>query len=118
MARGERYRYRAQIRKHGEPVFLRRYSGPAGPSRPKTDYKVRAWVKGFDPHTLIGNLVYGDRRVIVLAEDVELSGVALPIVARDDTLVIRGREMAIGLVDDSTHRDGGKLVAFEMKVAG
>ena len=116
MARGEEYRYRAQIRKHGETVKLRRYTG-TGPSRVANDYNVRAWVKGFDPHTLIGNIVYGDRHAIVLAEDVAATALTLPVTI-SDKLVLRGRELAILFVDDSTHRDGGKLVAYEMKVAG
>lgn len=116
MARGEAYRYRAQIRKHGETVKLRRYTG-TGPSQGPTDYDVRAWVKGFDPHTLIGNIIYGDRHAIVLAEDVASCGITLPITV-NDAIVVRGRQLAIGFIDDSTHRDGGKLVAYEMKVSG
>lgn len=116
MARGEKFRYRRQIKQHGETVKLRRYTG-TGPNRVKNDYDVRAWVKGFDPHTLIGGIIYGDRRAIVLADDIAAIGLPTPVSA-NDKLVVRGQELAILLVDDNTHRDKGMLVAYEMKVSG
>lgn len=116
MATGEKFRYRRQIKRHGEPVKLRRYTG-TGPTRVATDYDVRGWVKGFDPHNLVGGIVYGDRQAIVLAEDVAAKAFPVPITSADK-LVVRGRELAIGSVDDNSHRDRGVLFAYELKVTG
>lgn len=116
MAIGDRFRYRRQITQHGEAVLLRRYTG-TGPTRVANDVSIRGWVKGFEPHTLIGGITYGDRHAIILAEDVTARGFVLPITT-SDKLVVRGRELAITVIDDSTHRDKTLLIAFELKVSG
>ncbi len=113
---GIKARYRRAIRQHGEPVLIRRYTG-TGSNRPMMNWEVRGWVQGYQPRELIGGIVQGDRKVIMLAEDVNRAQVGLPI-STGDKLVVRGRELAIGAVDDSTHRDGTELVAFELKVTG
>ncbi|MBI4367272.1 MAG: hypothetical protein HY543_10675 [Deltaproteobacteria bacterium] len=113
---GIKARYRRAIRQHGEPVLFRRYTG-AGANRQIFNAEMRAVVTGYQPQELIGGLVQGDRKVILLAEDVNKAQIGLPI-NLGDKLVVRGRELAIGVVDDSTHRDGTELVAFELKVTG
>ncbi len=61
----------------------------------------------------------GDRKVIVLAEDVVSAGVPLPLsIGANTKLVIRGKELAIKAIDDNTRRLGGELVAYEMQVGG
>lgn len=112
---GMRARYRRAIRQHGEPVLFRRYTG-TGANRPVFNAEVRAVVTGYQPHELIGGIVQGDRKVILLAED--LSRAQIATIAIGDKLVVRGRELSIGAVDDSTHRDGAQLVAYELKVTG
>jgi hypothetical protein len=113
---GIKARYRRAIRQHGEPVLFRRYTG-SGANRPMFNAELHAVVTGYQPQELIGGLVQGDRKVILLAEDVNKAQIGLPITT-GDKLVVRGRELAIGMVDDSTHRDGTELVAFELKVTG
>lgn len=113
---GIKARYRRAIRQHGEPVLFRRYTGSGSP-RPMFNAEVAGWVQGYQPQELIGGIVQGDRRVILLAEDVNRAQIGLPITT-NDKIVVRGRELAIGSVDDSTHRDGTELVAFELKVTG
>jgi hypothetical protein len=116
MARaGMKSRYRRAIRQHGEPVLFRRYTG-SGANRPQFNAEVRAWVIGYQPHELIGGIVQGDRKVIVLAEDANKAQIGA--ITTNDKLVVRGKELAIGAVDDSTHRDGTELVALELKVTG
>jgi hypothetical protein len=113
---GIKARYRRALRQHGEPVLYRRYTG-SGANRPMMNWEVRAWVQGYAANELIGGIVQGDRKVILLAEDVHKAQIGLPL-STGDKLVVRGRELAIGVVDDSTHRDGTELVAFELKVTG
>lgn len=102
----------------GEDIVIRRYSGPAGPDRPYTDTVARARVTGYQPRDLVGGIVQGDRRVIVL---VDTLGALLPIVPgrdSDDRAVVRGKELTILAVDDSTRRIGGTLIALELQVRG
>lgn len=113
---GIKSRYRRAVRQHGEPVLFRRFTG-TGSNRPIFNAEVRGWVQGYQPLELIGGIVQGDRKVILLAEDVNRAQIGLPITT-GDALVVRGRQLAIGAVDDSTHRDGTELVAFELKVTG
>jgi hypothetical protein len=113
---GLKARYRRAIRQHGEPVLFRRYFS-SGSNRPLFNAEIRGWVQGYQPRELIGGLVQGDRRVILLAEDVNRAQIGLPILT-SDKMVVRGRELAVGVVDDSTHRDGTELVAYELKVTG
>ncbi len=113
---GIKSRYRRALRQHGEPVLLRRVTG-TGANQPQMRWELRGWVQGYQPHDLIGGIVQGDRKVILLAEDVIRAQIGLPITT-GDSLIVRGRQLAIGSVDDSTHRDGTELVAFELKVTG
>lgn len=103
----------------GEDIIIRRYSGPAGPGgRSKTDVVARARVVGYQPRELVGGIVQGDRKVIVL---VDALGDLLPLVdgaSSNDKVVVRGDELGIIAVDDSTRRIGGTLIALELQVRG
>lgn len=106
--------WRRQIHSQGEWVTIRRNS-PSGP----TEARVRARVLGYQPEELIGGITQGDRKVYILAEDLENSGFPLPLkIGGSDVLVVRERAMSIRVVDDSTHRLGGELIAYEIRAAG
>lgn len=105
--------YRASFARVGEDVIVRRFTG-SGTPRPKTDTTTRARVTGYQPNELIGSIVQGDRKIIALVDT--LSGI-LPITTADK-LVVRGKELAIKGVDDSTRRIGGTLIALEIQVGG
>jgi hypothetical protein len=60
-----------------EPILIRRYAG-AGASRPHFDAQAQARVMGYEPHELVGTIEQGDRRLIVLAEDLIDAQFALP----------------------------------------
>jgi hypothetical protein len=102
--------HRSFLAEIGEDVIVRRYAA----DRSNTDIPVKARVVGYQPGELVGAIVQGDRRVIMLAEP--LTGL-LPL-TNADKLVIRGDEVAIKGVDDSTRRIGGTLVALEIHVEG
>lgn len=100
-----------------EAITLRRYTG-SGPSRPHFDAEmIRSRTVGYEPHELIGGVVQGDRKVIVLMEDIIARGFVLPVTI-NDKIVIRGKELAILAVDDSTRRVDGVLIAIELHVRG
>jgi hypothetical protein len=99
-----------------EPILIRRYAG-AGASRPHFDAQAQARVMGYEPHELVGTIEQGDRRLIVLAEDLIDAQFALPVV-RGDKAVIRGVETNIEAADDSTRRIGTTLIAYELQVRG
>ncbi len=104
---------RSFLQEVGEDVIVRRYSG-TGPSRTSIDRTTRARVKGYQPNELVGGIVQGDRKVIML---VDALADLLPL-SETDKLVIRGREVAIKGVDDSTRRIGGTLIGLDLQVAG
>lgn len=109
--------YRNLADQYGETILLRRYSG-TGAARVPADYSARGRVVDFQPGELIGGIVQGDRKAIVLAEDVDGSGIALPIIGGADKMVVRGKELAIKAVDDNTRRIAGELIAYEIRIGG
>lgn len=110
--------YRRMIEAHGETVMIRRYSpASGGVGRPKFDSTVRARVTGYAPDELVGSIVQGDRKVIVLVEDLIEQQFALPILA-SDKIMVRGKELAIIAPDDSTRRIGPALIAYELTARG
>ncbi len=111
-----KFRWRAAVKRNGEPVLIRRYTG-SGTNRPRFDVEVRGRVKGYEPTQLIGSITQGDRRVLILQEDLIKAQLALPITT-NDKCVVRGRELAIQAADDNTHRDGTELIAWELQVRG
>ena len=105
--------YRTKINQIGEDVVFRRFTG-SGTPRPHTDVTAKARVMGYHASELVGPIVQGDRKVIAMAED--LSSL-LPITT-NDKLVVRGKELAIKSVDDSTRRIGTTLIALTLQVSG
>lgn len=107
--------YRRAMDVAGETILIRRYAG-AGANRPRFDAPVRARVMDYVPHELIGSIVQGDRKLIVLAEDMVAAQIPLDLRAgTNDKVVVRGRELTIKAVDDSTRRIRGELIAFEIQ---
>lgn len=107
--------YRRLVDQRGETVVIRRYTG-AGVNRPKFEAEVNAVVTEYSPDELTGAIQQGDRRVIMLADDLAWQ-FALPITSSDKALV-RGRECQIMAPDDSTRRVAGVLIAYELRVRG
>lgn len=108
--------YRRMLDIVGEPVLIRRYTG-AGTNRPKFDATVQARVTEYDPSELIGSIQQGDRKLIVLADDLIEAQFALPL-RKGDKAVVRGRELNIEAPDDNTRRVNGVLIAYELQVRG
>jgi len=100
----------------GENVTIRRYTG-AGIGRPYFDCAVRARVADYQPHELVDGIVQGDRRLIVLAQDLIDRQFALPVRVKDK-VIVRGAELNVEAVDDSTRRVAGVLVAIELRARG
>jgi hypothetical protein len=111
-----RAQHRRFIRQIGETVTLRRYSG-TGDGRTKRDWTVQARVTGYGPQELVGTIQQGDRKLIVLADDVAACGWR-PQLRKGDKVVVRGQELNIEAVDDNTRRIGGELIAYELQARG
>lgn len=108
--------YRRQLGRHGEDVTLRRVN--ASPASP-TEATVRARVTGYAPDELVGGVQQGDRKVVVLAEDVAAAGFPEPIQPGGrDKIVVRDRVLNVEAVDDNTRRVDGVLIAYELTVRG
>ena len=98
--------YRRMLAEVGEDVIVRRWSGPSG-ARAKVEATARARVAGYQPQEVVGAIIAGDRKVIMIndpsalvaAGNVALSTL-LPLTTADK-LVVRGRECAIKAADDT-----------------
>lgn len=104
--------YADYVNRRGETITVRRRSGVT-----VTDAPARARVDGYTPEELVAGINQGDRRVLILVEDLEKAGWPLPL-RRLDRLVIRGREVNVEDVDDNTHRHGGLLSAYQVRATG
>lgn len=99
----------------GETVTLRR---PAGVSpQTFTDAEARARVTDFHADELVGSLQQGDRKLIVLAKDLEARQWPVPP-RKGDKAIVRGKTLNVEAVDDSTRRVGGVIVAYEIAARG
>ncbi|MBX3536440.1 MAG: hypothetical protein KF735_02280 [Chelatococcus sp.] len=98
---------REQIDDVGESVTL---------TRGAQSTTVKAWVVGFEPRELVGDIRQGDRKVIMPAEPFAKGAVPAP--AGDALLIVGGKPMKIIAVNDSTRRIGGVLIAYEIVARG
>lgn len=111
-----RQSYQEAMDAAGETVSVRRYTG-TGVGRTHVDTDVRARVTGFQERELVGTIQQGDRKVIMLVDDLAAGGFALPVTA-NDKLILRGTMISIVSVDDSTRRLQGELIAYEIQARG
>lgn len=107
--------YRRQI-VNGETVTVRRVTG-TGLVRPFFDADARAKITDYDVEEIAGTIAVGDRKVILLAEDLAAKQWPQPI-KTDDLLFVGGKPVQIKAVDDRTRRVGGELIAYELQVRG
>lgn len=108
--------YRRMMELVGETVLIRRYTG-TGANRPRFDAEVKARVTEYEPSELVGTIVQGDRKLIVLHEDLVAAQFALPI-RKGDKAVVRGKELNIEAPNDNSRRINGELIAWEIQVRG
>lgn len=110
--------YRDQIELHGEDISIRRYNG-IGVGRTYLDRPCRARVMGYAANELVGSITQGDRKIIVLAEDLEGESPVFAITKKDKVVASRfADELAIMSVDDSTARIGATLIAYVLQARG
>lgn len=79
---------------------------------------IRARVTNFLPDDVVFDVQQGDRKVILLADDVAGSGFPLPFLPEVDRVDWNGSLLAVKAVDDATRRVGGVTIAYELQVAG
>jgi hypothetical protein len=72
---------------------------------------------GYIPSELIGTINQGDRRVIILVDDLETRQFPIPV-TKNDKMVVRGKEINIESVDDNTRRINGELIAYDIQARG
>ncbi|WP_456622148.1 MULTISPECIES: hypothetical protein [unclassified Bradyrhizobium] len=116
--------HRRMLAQVGEAITVRRYVGKGAARAPAAEAIAQGRVMGYQPQQIVGAVQQGDRRVILLndpAASVPSGKVALSTMlplTSDDKLVVRGAEIQIMGVDDSTRRIAGVLVALEIQVRG
>jgi hypothetical protein len=99
-----------------QPITVRRYTG-AGANRPRFDVTVNGNAKMYGAAELVGSIMQGDQRVIVLAEDLIAAQFSLPITTADK-VVIDGKELAIVAPPGSRDALDGTAIAFELQTRG
>jgi hypothetical protein len=109
-----RAHYRAAFAQIGEQVTLRRETV----SPPVEAAGVWARLVGFTPDELASGVDQGERKVLLLAEDVETSGFPLPLL-KDDLIVLAGdTKLGMIAIDDCSRRVAGMLMAYEIRATG
>jgi len=111
-----RAEHRSMLSEIGEDVYIRRYYG-TGTSRPFFEAKVQARVSAYDATELVGTVVQGDRKIIVLSGDLEEAQFPLPILV-SDKCIVEGKELAILSPDRFTRRLAGEVIAIEIQCRG
>lgn len=118
--------YRRAIARTGETVTFQRISGQSGQGAGATilpapdGATVQAIVNSFQVEAPVmgvkreGAITLADRRIIVLAEDLQEAGFPLPL-RKNDRVVVQGETLNIETVDLSTRGFGG---AIEAKAKG
>lgn len=97
-------------------VTIRRYHGSGSP-RPKFERDCRGKEDAYQPSEIVGPILQGDWKIILLAEDIESGDVSLPLLSTDKA-VVRGKELTIAGIDDKKRRIGSTLCAYELQVRG
>ncbi len=108
--------YRRMMDQAGETVLVRIYSG-AGDARVSTDYAAKARVTGYAPDELVGDVRQGDRKLIIPHEELATQDFPSAAVV-GNKVVVRGKELRIEALDDSTRRIAGQLIAYEIRARG
>lgn len=100
----------------GELVTIRRIN--PSPTAP-TNVTVRAKPRELTPAELVAGIDERNQVWMVSAEDLEGSGFPLPLKTGGSDKVVSGtRVMNIQDVDDRTHRIGGVVTLYELRVMG
>jgi hypothetical protein len=116
--------HRTMLTDIGETVTVRRYAGRGASRAVSAEADALGRVLGYQPKDIAGAIQQGDRRVILLNDPTaavapgKVSVSDLLPLTNLDVVVVRGAEVQIIGVDDSTRRIGGVLVALELQVRG
>jgi hypothetical protein len=112
--------YRRALVARGEPVTFVRINGDA-PNTESFSASVTAIVMGNSPTTSIGGfagddaITEGDRKIIVLNDDLAAARFPLPL-QKNDKVIVQGEEMNIERVDPSTRGIAGAWDVIAMGV--
>lgn len=117
--------HRRMITENGSgAVLVRRYAGKGVTRAVVAEASALARVMIYKPEQLVGGIIQGDRKVILLNDPTasvaggQVALAAMLPLSSDDKLVIGGGEATIQAVDDQTRRIQGVLVALEIQVRG
>ena len=104
---------RRQLAAHGEPVTITRGFGGEAPI---TVTGIRIRIMNYTVDHLTGGVHQGERKAIVLAEDIAATVLGAPVI--NDRIGWNGKNLVVKSVDDATRRVAGVVVGYELKVAG
>lgn len=99
-----------------QTIQIRRYHGT---SENRFDWDVQARVMELQADALVGSIVEGTHKVIVLHEDLENEGFPFPIGSGPNwKAVVGGKELQIKSVDGETRKLGDQTIAYEVMAGG
>lgn len=106
-------KYRRLFEHGGRRVMLQRRQSNA---QPVEVANVRARIRGFTPQEIAGGFNVGQRKILILAEDIPAS---LRPLRQNDRVIVDGTTWAFPeRPDDQTHRAGDVLLAYDCVAAG
>jgi hypothetical protein len=108
--------YQRMLEEIGEKVLIRRYFG-TGNNRSKFEVEVRARIVGYIASELVGTIIQGDQKAILLQEDLLIFQFPLPLM-KNDKIVVKGKERNIESADGDSRKIGGELIAWELQIRG
>lgn len=104
--------HRRMIARRGQVVTIRRYAGKGAARAVLASKAIAAHVSRYDAAELVGSIVQGDRRVVLMADEL---GALAALNDQTDVVVISGVETAIKAIDVDTRQVAG---AIELQVRG
>lgn len=106
-------KYREFLTKYGEVVTIKRIVA----NQPdQTLGTARARIMSYKPEEIAGGIDAGNRRVIILAEDV--ASFTPPLRKNDRITTASGSTLTINSVDGSTRKIGNTVLAYECSASG
>lgn len=102
---------RQMVNARGQSVAIRRYTG-TGSTRTFVDTPTKAFVRNYGSNEIIGSIVYGDQKAVVLVDGLA----AILPVTTNDKLVIGTKECAIK--NPAKRVLSGVLIALDVQAAG
>jgi hypothetical protein len=101
-----------------DTVTITRLAG-ASPSQTSTAAtSIRAHVASYSPQEIVGAIMQGDQKVILLKQDLDAASWPVPPHKGDKIITSDGRHLTVQFCDANTKRVGNTIIAYEIQARG